>query len=210
MKAADQEAVAGRPSGTERSSACPAPSGSRATDRSGCGTDRRRRASRRSGAGRSRCPACRRCCCASCRRSSSRASGTARRGRSGRAPSPPSAAERTAPRSRRRFSSMLCCWLRPTNPHTALTPSSAAASNTRSMELVLLAADRRIVVQHVVEVAEVGDRRRRVAVDRRLARGARDRGRMAGADRACSPPDRASPPAARPLRDGCSAAESWM
>ena len=45
-----------RPSGTGRSSACPAPSGSRATGRSGCGTDRRRRASRRSGAARSRSP----------------------------------------------------------------------------------------------------------------------------------------------------------
>ena len=51
------------------------------------GTDRRRRADA-DRAARSRRPACRRCCCASCRRSSSPASGTARRGRSARAPSP--------------------------------------------------------------------------------------------------------------------------
>ncbi len=31
---------------------------------------------------------------------------------------------------------MLRSWLRPTKPHTALTPSSAAASNTRSMKSI--------------------------------------------------------------------------
>ena len=43
-----------------------------------------------------------------------------------------------------RFWSMLCCWLRPTNPHTALTPSSTAVSNTRVMKscFVFLTPDR--------------------------------------------------------------------
>ena len=50
---------------------------------------------------------------------------------------------------------MLCCWLRPTKPQTASTPSSAAVSNVAQHEVDLLLADRRIVVQQVVEVADV-------------------------------------------------------
>ena len=48
-------------------------------------------------------------------------------------------------------------WLRPTKPQTASTPRSTAASITRSMNVVLLAPDGGVVVEHVVEVAEVGE-----------------------------------------------------
>ena len=52
---------------------------------------------------------------------------------------------------------MLCCWLRPTKPQTASTPSSAAASNTRSMKSCFFCRIAGVVVQQVVEVADVGD-----------------------------------------------------
>ena len=50
---------------------------------------------------------------------------------------------------------MLCCWLRPTNPQTASTPSSTAASNTRSMKSCFFFRIVGIVVKHVVEIADV-------------------------------------------------------
>ena len=101
---------------------------------------------------------------------------------------------------------MLCCWLRPTNPQTALTPSSAAASNTRSMKSCFFLRDRRIVVQQVVEVADVGEadagrlqRRLRPAVARAASngvpqvQGVRDRiehrfGRHVGLGSGAAPP----------------------
>ena len=94
---------------------------------------------------------------------------------------------------------MLRCWLRPTKPQTASTPSSAAASNTRSMNSCFFLPHRRIVVQQVVEIPDVrqADAGRRSA---RSRRGARDPCRTACADRACSRPDRASPRAARRSR----------
>ena len=56
---------------------------------------------------------------------------------------------------------MLRCWLRPTKPHTASTPSSAAASNTRSRKSCFFCRVAGVVVQQVVEVGEVRDARRR-------------------------------------------------
>ena len=50
---------------------------------------------------------------------------------------------------------MLRCWLRPTKPQTASTPSSTAASNTRSMNSCFFCAHGRVVMQQVVEVADV-------------------------------------------------------
>ena len=52
---------------------------------------------------------------------------------------------------------MLRCWLRPTKPHTALTPSSAAASNTRSMKSCFFCRVGGVVMEQVVEVGEVRD-----------------------------------------------------
>ena len=57
-----------------------------------------------------------------------------------------------------RFWSIDFDWSRPTKPHTAGTPSKDAASITAQHEVVLLAADRRVLVEHVVEVGDVGDR----------------------------------------------------
>ena len=68
---------------------------------------------------------------------------------------------------------MLRCWLRPTKPQTASTPSSAAASNTRSMKSCFFFADRRVVVQQVVEVGDVREAdagRARIAASTRRAR----------------------------------------
>ena len=97
---------------------------------------------------------------------------------------------------------MLCCWLRPTNPQTASTPSSTAASNDAQHEVVLLLPDR-------AGRGAAGCRSSRrptmptpVAVDAPPARAARGPCRTACADRACWRPDRASPPAARPSRSG--------
>ena len=52
---------------------------------------------------------------------------------------------------------MLRCWLRPTKPQTASTPSSAAASNTRSRKSCFFRRVGGVVVQQVVEVGEVRD-----------------------------------------------------
>ncbi len=105
---------------------------------------------------------------------------------------------------------MLRCWLRPTKPQTASTPSSAAASNTPQQEVVLLPPRRR-------RRGAAGCRSRRGPRCRcrwrRLppARAPRAPDRRAGAGPACWPRDRASPPAARrpptgaaPPRAGCS------
>ena len=75
---------------------------------------------------------------------------------------------------------MLSFWLRPTKPHTASAPSSTAASNTPQHEVMLLLADGRVVVEHVVEVAR-GPRcrpstpssRQRRALARALSKGLR-------------------------------------
>ena len=57
-----------------------------------------------------------------------------------------------------RFWSIDFDWSRPTKPHTAGTPSSDGGVHHRDHEVVLLASDRRVLVQHVVEVGDVGDR----------------------------------------------------
>ena len=91
---------------------------------------------------------------------------------------------------------MLCCWLRPTKPQTALTPSSTAASKTRSMKSSFFLRIGRIVVQQVVEVADVGN-----PDAGGLHRGVHALGALLverlAADPACWPPDPASPRAAR-------------
>ena len=51
---------------------------------------------------------------------------------------------------------MLCCWLRPTKPQTALTPSSTAASRTLSRKSRFFSRGA-VVMQQVVEVRQVGD-----------------------------------------------------
>ena len=48
--------------------------------------------------------------------------------------------------------------MRPTKPVTAGTPSSDGGVHDGEHEVVLLAPNRRVLVQHVVEVADVGDR----------------------------------------------------
>ena len=105
---------------------------------------------------------------------------------------------------------MLCCWLRPTKPQTASTPSSAAASNTRSMKSCFFCRIAGVVVQHVVEVADVGeaDAASRASACCTRAR-ARLVERLAQVERVG---DRIEHRLGRHVasRVGCSAADSWM
>ena len=71
-------------------------------------------------------------------------------------------------------------------------PAAAAASNTRTMKSCLRAADGLVVVQHVVEVAEVGDAHPGGVHGRQHALGA-GRRRTGGAGPGCWPPDPAWP-----------------
>ena len=90
-----------------------------------------------------------------------------------------------------RFWSIDLDWSRPTNPQTAGTPSSSAASIVDDHEVDFCWPDGGVLVQHVVEV---GRRRRspRRSRRRRRARGRHGPCRTARAGRGCWRPGRAS------------------
>ena len=99
--------------------------------------------------------------------------------------------------------------MRPTKPHTASTPSSTAASITRRMKSCFFLRIARVVVEHVVEVGDVGEAdavrlqgRLHPLAPRSLSKGLRRSSVLATGSSIAS--------AGTSAFVGCSAAESWM